>query len=112
MVSARSVSPRHSLTFNQKHAQHSGITCGGRSITDDRFTDFARLAAFNEIAGANVPVLPSSFAPTHPWTPLQSLLLRRLLSEASCPAVRSTKDRYDQHSSSSASGMEAATVPG
>jgi hypothetical protein len=37
--------------------------------------------------------------------------LRRLLS-ASCPATRSTKDIYDRHSSSSASGTEAATVPG
>ena len=38
--------------------------------------------------------------------------LRRLLFDVPCLAVRSTKDRYDLHSSSSASGMEAATVPG
>jgi hypothetical protein len=38
--------------------------------------------------------------------------LRRLLFDAPCLAVRSTKDRYDRHSSSSASSMEAATVPG
>jgi hypothetical protein len=52
MVSARSISPWHSLTFGKKHAQHSAIICGGRCITDDRFTDFARLAAFNEICGS------------------------------------------------------------
>jgi hypothetical protein len=37
---------------NQKHPQHSAIIYGGRSITDDRFSNFAQLAAFNEICGS------------------------------------------------------------
>ena len=38
---------------NQKHPQHSAIIYGGRSITDDRFSNFAQLAAFNEICGSS-----------------------------------------------------------
>ncbi len=38
-------------------------------------------------------------------------LLQRL-SDAPCPAVRSTRDIYDRRSSSSASGTEVAMVPG
>jgi hypothetical protein len=37
---------------NQKHPQHSAIIYGGHSITDDRFSNFAQLAAFNEICGS------------------------------------------------------------
>jgi hypothetical protein len=36
---------------NQKHAQHSAIIYGGHSITDDRFSNFAQPAAFNDICG-------------------------------------------------------------
>jgi hypothetical protein len=37
---------------NQKHAQHSAIIYGGRSITDDRFSNLAQPAAFSDICGS------------------------------------------------------------
>jgi hypothetical protein len=37
---------------NQKHAQHSAILYGGRSITDDLLSGFADPAAFNDICGS------------------------------------------------------------
>jgi hypothetical protein len=45
------------------------------------------------------------------WRHFDFCRLRRLLSGACRRAVRSTRGRYDRHSSSSASGMEAATDP-
>jgi hypothetical protein len=37
---------------NEKRAQHSAIIYGGRSITDDRFSNFAQLTAFDNICGS------------------------------------------------------------
>jgi hypothetical protein len=34
---------------NQKRTEHSAIIYGGRSITDDRFSNFAQPAAFDDI---------------------------------------------------------------
>jgi hypothetical protein len=36
---------------NQKNARHSAIIYGGRSITNDRFSDFAQPTVFTEICG-------------------------------------------------------------
>jgi hypothetical protein len=37
---------------NQKHPQHSAIIYGGRSITDDRFSNLAQPATFNDVCGS------------------------------------------------------------
>jgi len=37
---------------NEKRAQHSAIIYGGRSITDDRFSNLAQPAAFSDICGS------------------------------------------------------------
>jgi hypothetical protein len=38
--------------LNQKDARHSAIIYGGRSITDDRFSNFAQPTMFTEICGS------------------------------------------------------------
>jgi hypothetical protein len=37
----------------EKNARHSAIIYGGRPVTNDRFSALARLAAFNDICGAD-----------------------------------------------------------
>jgi hypothetical protein len=38
--------------LNQKDARHAAIIYGGRSITDDRFSNFAQPTTFTEICGS------------------------------------------------------------
>jgi hypothetical protein len=43
---------KNACNSNQKHMQHSAIIYGGHSIADDRFSNFAQPAAFNEVCGS------------------------------------------------------------